>query len=526
MKDMEKLTTFSPALVYGLIPKASRQALAGSDSFQDTLFHSVMQYEDLLKGYLYAETDILPKLKSVGSDKITSEQLLAWIMVLHQKISKHLLDVWSRESGVYSDEAILRWHHGSLISYHLIQYFSNHHECKKASKMASFLATAFGVKEKNAFLFIQLSEKINRDASIPVFQFQQTHKQDVDKKFQRGISVLHKLYAAISLNRLNPDEKMISDLFVEACLIPEEIPKAMKVYADNTLRKFYACNASDLEQVSSFLADSFYELIKIHPFSKGNGRVATCLMNIFLKALGWPNILLCHPDEHGKEEKAYLEAVEQIAVSRESLQKLIIAKIITAEEKPIIDKTYGQLITLRIALVELCRSILAKFPSFDVDKLKRQVYTSASFKAIFQTQAHPHHVSCLAIQYLTKMFLEAERNLEQISHQNPPQLFFSKDKLTQVQGDDLKSHFFKLTSQLGWKINKPKGVLWLELLDSTVANEVFHRLKPLAIGEISLKKMAGKEEISVVMCEKIDMERLASMSLWVEKESMAPDTNL
>lgn len=511
MKKIEKLSVFSPALIYGLSPKASPHSLLGSDSFRDTLFHSVDQYNDLLEGYLYAESDILPKFKQRDKEKIHPEQLLGWIIELHRKISKSLLAVWGRESGIYCDEAILRWNHGSLICDGLIRYFSGQHECKTDKKMANYLADKFKVDEENSILFLKLMDKINKAEDIPIFRFQAVSILEEKKGLKNGIQALHKLYAAIALNRLSLEDKKLTEQFVEACLIPLEIPKAMQEYADRTSQQFYACDPSDLDQVSAFLSNSFYEFIKIHAFTKGNGRVAICLMNIYLHGFGLPPILLSQLDKEGKEDSAYLKAIESISTTRTPLRELIKSKIIAAQKEPLMDKSFERLISLRIEFVELCRRILTKYPTFDIDKLKMECYLSSGFKLIFMQQANPNETAILAVQFLIKIFSENEITMDLAT--NSSRLFSLKDKFSQAQADTLRLHMEKISGQTGWKINKAQGKIWLELSDETLANDVFQRIKSFEIGEVNLKRILGREHVLVVLCEKINLMKLASTSL-------------
>ncbi len=97
----------------------------------------------------------------------------------------------------------------------------------------------------------------------------------------------------------------------------------MDAFADQMLARFAKCNPENLDQVSEFLAEMFYQLTEIHPYANANGRTALAMVNIFLRYFNLPSILLRHPGEKDDKKSAYSEAIAQLDKTREPLQQLI-----------------------------------------------------------------------------------------------------------------------------------------------------------------------------------------------------------
>ncbi len=88
---------------------------------------------------------------------------------------------------------------------------------------------------------------------------------------------------------------------------PEQIPKLMTEFEKGPLRQFTPCRFSSLEEVIKALAIVHTELVLIHPFREGNGRVARMLATLMALQAGLPP--LDFSGLIGKKKKEYIEAI-------------------------------------------------------------------------------------------------------------------------------------------------------------------------------------------------------------------------
>ncbi|MBI3582631.1 MAG: Fic family protein [Nitrospinae bacterium] len=68
----------------------------------------------------------------------------------------------------------------------------------------------------------------------------------------------------------------------------KHIPQLMYEFEKETLYKYTPCNFKSLERVIQALAEVHVELVLIHPFREGNGRVARILSTIMASQAGLP----------------------------------------------------------------------------------------------------------------------------------------------------------------------------------------------------------------------------------------------
>ncbi len=99
--------------------------------------------------------------------------------------------------------------------------------------------------------------------------------------------------------------KMDKDGFPFA--FPEQIPKLMTEFEKGPLRQLTPCRLETLEEVIKALAIVHAELVLIHPFREGNGRVARMLATLMALQAGLPP--LDFSGITGKKKKEYIEAI-------------------------------------------------------------------------------------------------------------------------------------------------------------------------------------------------------------------------
>ena len=111
-----------------------------------------------------------------------------------------------------------------------------------------------------------------------------------------------------------------------------QIPKLMEQFEQNQLSQYTPCVFKNREEVVKALAEAHTELLLIHPFRDGNGRVARLLSTLMALQAGMPLLDFNLISEYKKQE--YIRAV-QAGLNRkyqpmETLFSEIIEKSISA----------------------------------------------------------------------------------------------------------------------------------------------------------------------------------------------------
>ena len=86
------------------------------------------------------------------------------------------------------------------------------------------------------------------------------------------------------------------------------IPSLMSEFEDTILRKWTPC-ISHKKDIAQALAEVHVELVLIHPFREGNGRVSRLLAILMALQAGLP--ILNFSTIHGKAKEAYFKAIQE-----------------------------------------------------------------------------------------------------------------------------------------------------------------------------------------------------------------------
>jgi cell filamentation protein len=109
------------------------------------------------------------------------------------------------------------------------------------------------------------------------------------------------------------------------------IPKLMADFEKGLLRKHTSCKFKSKERVIQALAEVHVELVLIHPFREGNGRLARLLSTIMAFQAGLP--MLNFRDIAGKKRKKYFDAISSGLDRDYKAMETLFEKIIVTSEK-------------------------------------------------------------------------------------------------------------------------------------------------------------------------------------------------
>ena len=150
---------------------------------------------------------------------------------------------------------------------------------------------------------------------------------DSDRRFTAAdICRMHRLW----LGRIYPWAGKYRQVNVKKDSFPfaaaAQIPKLMAEFEDGPLKRHTPCRSASIEHLATALAEVHVELVLIHPFREGNGRVARILAVLMGLQAGLP--ALYFDNLSGRKRVEYFAAV-QAGVDRNygPMAKLFIAVI-------------------------------------------------------------------------------------------------------------------------------------------------------------------------------------------------------
>ena len=100
-----------------------------------------------------------------------------------------------------------------------------------------------------------------------------------------------------------------------------QVPRLMAEFERDVLQRNTPCNFKDRQEISRALAETHVELVLIHPFREGNGRLARVLSTLMVLQAGLP--LLDFSLIAGAEKKTYFAAIQEgMAKNYQPMEKL------------------------------------------------------------------------------------------------------------------------------------------------------------------------------------------------------------
>lgn len=305
MFDLARLTEFPKSLVSYFETEASiHNPPPGSMHFT---LHKGKQYIDIYEAYLYAQDTVLPEIQKQGIEAYTAERLEQALKTIHGLMAGTLGKDHKFEAGEYSPvsddagQSIARWHPTlDAIPYIAKVLGTSELGAKQDEMIKNYslgMENQFHVKAADLIEFFNVAK-----------QFQKTMPA-ADSIGLRSQHVITQLASACFEGKLKPKEKSAIGKIV-AFVDGRKIPDQMKVFLQETIELWNKCDRNNTEALSNLLAKTYYRFTDIHPFPNGNGRMGTLLLNMILRSMGHPAILLREPGDKENPNSSYSRAVD------------------------------------------------------------------------------------------------------------------------------------------------------------------------------------------------------------------------
>jgi len=502
----QRLKRINPAVVYSFDPEDMAYCYSpNTNIIRSASIPSAGQQLDMLEAYCYVEQIIVPHLEKMQR-QIEPETFLSWFSSIHTRIADTVaLD--KKELGVYRSNELIAWHYGIKMYDFLLDHLAqrtiiNDNQC------ATKLSKEFSADKEELIEFIRILRKIEKNKHIQLSTVQVEYMQTQNKLHWKALSILYKLHTAYhdeNQHHMTTKEKESIAQIVQICVSPEEIPIKMSLFAKRTVKTLAECPQHDLNNTATFLAEFYYEFMKIRPFENGNLRLAIALMNAVLLSLGFPSISLRDSSEYQKK------ALFTLQRSRKDLAALIKKRVLEEQKKPSSDANMLDIRSMRINLALSSWRILAKEPDYDLEKIVANPQEIEEFDQLrFRS---PHRA---LIKLLTYPMLRA-RKIEEVLYPTPvAEILAARQSLSDINLEKLKAGLAHITEHAGWNTQANGQSVWLIMTDLEEAKTVQNRLTQAGVGTIECKPALEQKEAWSVQCQDLDFKKVIKIQTTVQ----------
>ena len=335
--NLDSLTEFNRALVCCFEVENSLHIAPGD--MLNIAQHRLNQYKDMATAYDYAQQVLAEIRDSKGIANITPAQVLEWINQIHSRIAATMAaDSCAAGTrvvaGEYVKDQVIRWRCGYQLQSVLISYLRN--QCSQDTMRKAIRENGIDAAMQKGLL--KLLPKLRSDWTG---QF---------KRYHAG--------------QLTIQERQALEHIMKICMPPERVPQVMQAFAVQFVDAWQGCDPNDEDQVCRLAYLAFREITEIHPYFNCNGRTATCWMNIVLRTMNKPSILLRLPGERDNAFSAYCQAITGINTQPELFIDLVKQRIRDAVGAPYTNSKAEAVFAKRMELSWYVSQILRQFPSY------------------------------------------------------------------------------------------------------------------------------------------------------------------
>lgn len=510
---LHELTEFNHALVYGFDPESSMERLGGSTDWRHKLLPESPQYGDLFRAYLYAQSTILPYIKNHGLAAVTVELLLDWIKTIHTKIAKSVLQMQGEQAGIYAQEEHVRVHCSFLFHQDLMVLLSSMpfrlQNKTIIQEVTTQLLQKHAIESKDCIELINLFHKVALYPDSILFP-SQVAALEKDPRIRTEVNyAFKKLAAAFNKNKLSETEKALVNKIYKICMPIELIDGEMQDFAKQTLAQWQACDAGELEQVATLITETFSQFTDIHPFLNGNGRTATCFINIMLRSMMHPDILLREPGEKGRENSSYNHAIAMINTNIEPLKNHLKERMKLARTCPYQNEVLKQTVMETMEITDVMFDIMNVYPDYNLNQKLAELesYNRNIVKPLVNSREQWKMLMtsrCLGDFKAIKEQLDNQRNIRK-------KLSFQQTTGTPELTGAICAKLETLSSLQGWKAFSKGTIFLLENKDEEVVKIAIEKLSNLNCMHVTSMRHAITK-IPVIKCTEIKSDLLMAIS--------------
>ncbi len=320
-EKLQELTVFPPSIIYHFVAEAIGNPKS-AQIFQKYHIPCFMQFNDVLNTYLHIQNDILPEIRGIGITNISAEKWYDYFKRIHRQITPTLAQFQHFESAeIREGSMIISKSNSEILGY--ICIFLRKDIGVSKSEFCENLSDEFsiGAEVLSNFMDLLTSMAERNDVVLPISSQTSIPKDDL-------ISLCLERLIALYLNDgLTSEQKLLVEEIGKPCVFPESIEEMMVDFFDKFSQKINAIAVDDEFSIAEFMAYSFSNLMKIHPFCNGNGRAAMAFVNMILKALDKNPICFYYGHEKNDTRSEYYSAIQALFQDETPMTALIFKRM-------------------------------------------------------------------------------------------------------------------------------------------------------------------------------------------------------
>ncbi len=366
----------------------------------------------------------------------------------------------------------MRWHGTTQVGTLIALYFSNRSDSPTKQGFINSLKELHpDLDKRDLEKFRKLLTKYkSKNSTIHSTLVANTVEEDRAFKeagFCYG-EIINKLASDYLGGNLSTQQKETVDNFILFTSYPEHIPGQVDAFAEETVVAWQEVEAGDIDAVSKLCAESFYQFTKIHPFPNANGRTAMGLVNLMLKSLGYPDILMRLPGDKSSATSSYSKAIKCIESDRGPLCEHFKLCIVKAQENPYQDPNQKLLVIRKMEILPLLREIRAIKPDIKLADFPDRVVGRKYAREINQITDRVE----LEVAVCGFMVIELRALLSKLKNESTAAKASTSGMFKPVSAESYLSEIEDATNIQGWfEVKKPVHKVFIKVDDSEVAGK-------------------------------------------------------